>query len=182
MKRESEVSMNSKSFASSEERRLFLGRIGTGLSVLGAALIGRTTARAQSADLRFQPARHELDDWYDKIPGKHRFVFDTTSPDGFSWGLTFATNFMEANKTSYGLSDADLAVVVVARHKSTAFGYNDAIWAKYSVPLSAQTNNFLDPATNAPAVINVYGTPGVNGGRPGRLDTLVKRGVHLAVC
>ena len=174
--------MKNKGIPPAETRRLFLGSIGTGLGVLGATAIGPAAASAQSGDSRFQPARHEQDDWYDKLPGKHRFVFDTTSPDGFSWGVTFATNFMEANRTGYGLTDADLAVVIVARHKSTPFGYNDAIWAKYSVPLAAQTNNFVDPATNAAPIINVYGTPGVNGGRPGRLDALLKRGVHLAVC
>ena len=37
-------------------------------------------------------------------------------------------------------------------------------------------------ATKVAPIINVYGTPGVNGGRAGRLDGLLKRGVHLAVC
>jgi hypothetical protein len=179
---ESEVRMNSNGTSSSQARRRFLGRIGTGLSILGATAAGGIAAQAQSGDVRFQPARHEQDDWFDKIPGKHRFVFDTTLPDGLATGLMFATNFFEANKTGYGLSDSDLAVVIVVRHKSTAFGYNDAIWAKYSVPLSAQTNNFVDPATNAAPIINLYGTPGANGGRPGRLDALLKRGAHLAVC
>jgi intracellular sulfur oxidation DsrE/DsrF family protein len=174
--------MENKGISSAEARRLFLGRFGTGLGVIGAAVAAGTTASAQSGDQRFQPARHEQDDWFEKVPGKHRFVFDTTSPDGFSNGLTFATNFFEANKSSYGLSDSDLAVVIVVRHKSTAFAYNDGIWAKYSVPLAEQVNNFVDPATKAAPVINIYGTPGGNGVRPGRLDALLKRGVNMAVC
>lgn len=174
--------MNDNGISSRKARRLFLSRIGTGLSVFGVSAIGGTVASAQSGDLRFQPARHEQDDWLDKVPGKHRFVFDTTSPEGLGTGLQFANNFFEANKTSYGLTDSDSAVVVVVRHKSTAFGYTDAIWAKYSVPLSAQADNFVDPATKTAPIINVYGTAGGNGGRPGRLDALLKRGAHLAVC
>ncbi len=56
------------------------------------------------------------------------------------------------------------------------------MWAKYSVPLAEQTGNFVDPATKAAPIVNVYGTPGANGGRPGLLDALIRRGAHVAVC
>lgn len=174
--------MKSNGISSPEIRRRFLGRIGTGLSVLGASMIGGKTVSAQSGDTRFQSARHDQDDWLDKIPGKHRFVFDTTTTAALGNALLFATNFFEANKSSYGLNDSDLAVVIVVRHLSTSFGYNDAMWAKYSAPLSELTENFVDPTTKTAPTINVYGTPGVNGRRPGQLDALLKRGVHLAVC
>jgi intracellular sulfur oxidation DsrE/DsrF family protein len=152
------------------------------LSLLGVSAAGAKAVSAQSADARFQPARHEQDDWLDKVPGKHRFVFDSTSAASLADVLLFANNFFEANRASYGLADSDLAVVIVARHFSTSFGYNDAMWAKYSVPMSEQTANFLDPATKAAPKINVYGTSGANGGRPGQLDALIRRGVHVAVC
>ncbi len=162
-------------------RRLFLTRLGAGVSVLGAAAAGTRTAEAQSSTV-FQPARHEQDDWYDKLGGTHRFVFDTITPEGLALGLQFANNFFEANKSGYGLQDSDLAVVIVVRHKSTAFGYNDAIWARYGAELSKNINNFVDPKTKEVPVVNVYGTPGTGGAQGGRLDGLIKRGVHLAVC
>ncbi|MBI4474360.1 MAG: hypothetical protein HY646_16945 [Acidobacteria bacterium] len=163
-------------------RRLFLTRLGIGIGA-GTALVGAPVLKAQNGtDTRWQPARHAQDDWLDQIPGKHRFVFDTTTAEGMAAAIQFASNYFLANQTGYGLQDSDLAVVIIARHKSTAFAYNDAIWAKYSAPLSAQTG-FTDPATKQPPIVNVYATPGnAPGQRPGRLDGLLKRGVHLAVC
>jgi intracellular sulfur oxidation DsrE/DsrF family protein len=163
-------------------RRLFLTRLGAGVSVLGAAAATAATAGAaavQSVEpAAWQPARHMLDDWFDQVPGKHRLVFDTTTPEGASSALLYAGNFLQANKTGYNLQDSDMAVVIVMRHNSTPFAYNDSIWAKYGTPISSQANNFVDPKTKMPPTTNVY-----NGsGRGGSLDALLKRGVHLAVC
>lgn len=160
-------------------RRKFLAGVGTGIGVLGAAAVGAQESVAQTA-APFAPGLHEQDAWME-LPGKHRFVFDTTSPDGLGTGLQFAGNFFEANKTGYGLSDNDLAVIMVVRHKSTSFAFNDTIWAKYSTEL-AKTTAFVDPRTKTDPVVNVYGTPGNGTDRPGRMDGLIKRGMHLAVC
>ena len=119
-----------------QARRSFLSQIGTGLTtVFGATLVGGTPVAAQSGQTpasagRFQPVRHGEDDWLDMLPGKHRFIFDTTTPDAFGAGLLYANNFFTANQTAYKLADTDLAVVIVARHFSTPFVCNDAIWAK----------------------------------------------------
>jgi intracellular sulfur oxidation DsrE/DsrF family protein len=174
--------MNGKVSQSRFARRLFLARLGAGVSVAGVAAAGASAVSAQSSgDARWQPVRHEQDDWLDKIPGGHRFVFDTTTPDGMNSALLFANNYYLANQSGYGLKDSDLAVVIVARHQSTAFAYNDSIWAKYGTELSKQAN-FVDPKTKEPPTVNVYATTGSGSGPAGRLDSLLKRGVHLAVC
>ena len=174
--------MNGKGAQSLFARRLFLARLGAGVTVAGAAAAVTPGAGAQSAgDARWQPVRHEQDDWLDKIPGKHRLVFDTTTPDGLNTALLFANNYFLANQSGYGLKDSDLAVVIVVRHSSTSFGYNDSIWAKYGVELSKRSN-FVDPKTKEPPKINVYATPGDGSASAGRLDSLLKKGVHLAVC
>src|SRR5262245_55001410 len=104
--------MNENDFTSIAARRRFLARVGAGIGVLGVTTAGASAAAGQSATgERFQPARHEQDDWFDQLPGKHRFVFDTTLPEGFATVLAFANNFFEANKSGYGLQDKDLAVV-----------------------------------------------------------------------
>ena len=54
----------------------------------------------------------------------------------------------------YGLKDSDLAVILVARHLSTLFGYSDAIWAKYGKPISDR-NHVLDPKTKQPPTVNL---------------------------
>jgi hypothetical protein len=76
-----------------------------------------TTASGQSSG--FQPARHPQDDWFDQLPGKHRFFFDATSPTGAGDAITFASNYYTANKSGYGLEPNDLAVVICLRHWAT---------------------------------------------------------------
>jgi intracellular sulfur oxidation DsrE/DsrF family protein len=80
----------------------------------------------------------------------------------------------------YGLMESDLAVVIVARHKSTSFGYNDSIWAKYGKQLSEQAE-YLDPKTKEPPKINIYGPAGETV-QAGRMEALIKKGVQFAVC
>ena len=163
-------------------RRFFLSRLGAGAGVIGAAAAAAApAAKAESADSRWQPARHAQDDWFDKIPGQHRLVFDTTSADGMASALQFGGNFFTANQNEYGLHDNDLAVVIIARHKSTSFGYNDSMWAKYGKHLSEHAN-FTDPKTKEAPAVNVYGTAGNGSVQAGRLDGLIKRGVQLGVC
>src|SRR5271165_542368 len=106
-------------------RRSFLARLGVGAGVLGAAGVRAPLAAAHAApdtpDAPWRPARHAQDDWFDKIPGQHRFVFDTSTPASMALALRFAQNYFTANENAYGLKDSDLDVVIVARNKSTSF-------------------------------------------------------------
>ena len=173
--------MNGNELQSSMARRLFLARLGAGAGVVGASVISSTTAEAQgAADAPWRPARHTQDDWYDKIPGVHRFIFDTSTAESMGWALQFATNYYTANQDVYGLKESDLAVVIVARHKATSFAYNDSIWAKYGKQISEQAE-FLDPKTKEPPKINVYGPAGETQ-QAGKMDALIKKGVQFAVC
>lgn len=154
-------------------RRDFLTRLAPGATIAGATLLVPPLARAQSTgNAAWQPRRHAEDDWLDQLPGVHRFIIDTTSAEGFDAALLYANNFFTANQSGYGLKDSDLAVVIVARHNSTPFAYTDGMWAKHGVPL-AQRSGFTDPATKLPPIVNVHRA---------RLDALLKRGAHLAVC
>ena len=169
-----------------QPRRSFLTRLGVGVTAFAAAVAGRgTAAQAQSTDnARWQPSRHELDDWMDKAPAKHRLIVDTTTPDGFGNALPFSNNFYTGNQNGYGLKEPDLAVIIVARHSSTSFAYNDAMWAKYGATL-AKRANFSDPMTKeAPKsnlfFVSTFGDALSNRGTT--LDTVIKRGVQFAVC
>jgi hypothetical protein len=178
--------MSQRSPLPSFARRSFLARLGAGLSVAGASLTGATpdvAAQAPGGGGRFQPARHAQDDWMDGLPGKHRFVFDTTTAASFGAGLLYANNFFTANETGYGLKDPDAAVIIIARHFSTPYAYKDAIWAKYGAAMTNVTG-LNDPKTKQPPTINVY-----NAARNDSLaslgvtvDAVVKRGAQFAVC
>lgn len=153
-------------------RRAFLSRLGAGTVAAGVAA-ATTSAHAQSAGTApWRPARHAQDDWMDQLPGVHRFVVDSTAPAGFDAALRYVGNYFAANRSGYGLNDADLAVVIVARHDSTPFAYNDSMWGKYGSSL-VRRSGFVDPATKQPPTVNLHRA---------RLEGLLKRGVHLAVC
>jgi len=166
-------------------RRSFLAKLGAGVTVAGTSLAaGAPPAIAQSASGSFRPARHTQDDWMDKLPGKHRLVFDTTTPAGFGAAVAYANNFLTADKDGYGLTDQDHGIIIVARHFATTFAYNDAMWAKYGKVMPP----FVvidDPKTKQRPNFNLYNVGGYGLDLPNLGTTIpdvVKRGVHFAVC
>jgi intracellular sulfur oxidation DsrE/DsrF family protein len=156
----------SKQFSTSSERRSFFTRFNAGAASLAALAIGGVAMAKPKAAARWEPARHDKDDWMDALPGKHRLVIDTTAVDGFRDGLLFAGNFLLANRNDYGLQNQDVAVIVVARHLSTAYGYNNDMWAKYGASL-ADAQGKEPPKTNPSAA---------------SLASLSSQGVQFAVC
>ena len=163
-------------------RRSFLSRLGGGFAALGAALGAHPStafAQAPASGAAWRPARHPEDDWFDKIPGKHRTFLDAVSAHGVGEALHFASNIIVTSKSGYGLESSEVAIIVCLRHGATAFAFNDAIWAKYSEPLSAQTK-FTDPKSNAAPTKNLYNSPEFR--RDETFDALIKLGVHFAVC
>jgi len=181
----SEVTMHRPDVSLPFARRSFLSRLGTGLATLGALGAGTASTYAQGvSDRRWQPARHAEDDWFDKLPGKHRMILDAVSGQGAGDALHFASNVLTTSKSGYGLDSGDLAVVICLRHGATAVAFNDAMWAKYSAPLSARAK-LNDPKTHAPAVVNVYNSTeygGLLANGSATMDALIRQGVHFAVC
>jgi intracellular sulfur oxidation DsrE/DsrF family protein len=176
--------MTGKAFSSASERRSFLTRLSAGVTAFAATIVGAGAARGQSPAIsRWQPERHEKDDWLDQVAGKHRLVFDTTKPDGFGEAIAFASNFIRVNQSDYGVPNNELAIIIVARSRSTPFAYNDAIWAKYGGPIASRAN-FMDPKTKQAPKLNVYKSSDYAElpNRGTTLDSLTKQGVRLAVC
>ena len=158
----------SKSSTANPERRSFLTRLNAGAVSLAALAMG-SVAKAQvktASAARWEPARHDKDDWMDALPGKHRLVLDSTTQNGFKDALLFAGNFMIVNRTEYSLENKDLAVIIVARHLSTGFGFNNAMWAKYGASLG-DTQAKEPPKSNPSAA---------------SLEQLSNQGVQFAVC
>lgn len=180
-------------------RRSFLARFGGAAAAFGAALVAEESfpqaqAQAQApvaSAAPWQPARHPEDDWFEQVSAKHRVFFDTTTASGFSEAVFFANNSFTGNKAGYGLADADIALVICARHQSTPFAFNDAMWAKYGASF-AERSKLSDALgkepLKEPPTANPYLTAaGAIGGASTRsngvtLDALIKRGVRLAVC
>jgi hypothetical protein len=167
-------------------RRSFLAKAG-GAAAAGAAMAaGPSMLAAQSAppaEGRFQAARHAQDDWFDQVPGKHRFFLDTVTAGALGQAIFFVNNYYTANKSGYGLDGSDLAVVICMRHQSTGFAYGDAIWAKYGESISERAA-FVDPKTQKAPTANLYRASGYPGLRNSgvTLDSIIKNGTHFAVC
>jgi hypothetical protein len=149
-------------------RRSFLARLG---GIAAAFGIGSPSAFAQSPAARFAPSRHEKDDWME-LPGKHRLVFDGTSPEGVRDALQFTGNFFAGNRNGYGLEATEIAVIVVMRHRATQFAFANAIWSKYGAYLS-ESEQFVDPKTKQAPAANVYAA---------QIENQTRRGVHIAAC
>jgi|SRR5580658_2326593 intracellular sulfur oxidation DsrE/DsrF family protein len=181
----------SRQSPSSSERRSFLTYLNGGIASLvalaaGSSAMAQEKARAAALEkARWEPARHDKDDWLDELPGKHRLIFDTSTPEGVGDAILFAGNFLRVNRTDYGLQDSDLAVIIVVRHRSTPFGYKDAMWAKYGSALAEHAAPFEDPKTKTTPRVNVYNSGDYGSllsSRGTTLESLCKRGVQLAVC
>lgn len=147
-------------------RRSFLSR----LSAAPALFVAQQPATPPAAPAA--PARHAQDEWFDQAPLKHRVVFDTWMADRFGEALGFAGNWVRINKDAYQLTDADLAVIIVARHGSTPFAYNEAMWTKYGKIFAANMST-TDKVAHPNPSANRYAT---------RLTALSKQCLRIAVC
>ena len=162
-------------------RRSFMARLAAGVTAFTA---GAATPVSAAPSEPWKPARHAQDDWFDQIPGQHRFFFDAVTPTGAGEALQFTSNFLVASRSGYQLTDSDNAVIIGLRHWATAFAFPDAIWAKYGA-IFVERSGFTDPKTRAAPVINVYQTKGYGLSLPNRENTFteaVAHRIHFAVC
>ena len=165
-----------------EDKRNFIRRalLGLGATATAAATIG--SARAQ--DSGYRPTMEAQDAWYDQIPGKHKQVFDTITPDGVARALTFTNTYYAANKEAYGLGPEQLGVLMIFRYNSTPFAFNDTIWSKYSAIL-AERYVVTDPTIKAAPVVNIYNSAEKAPQLPTNaltFDTLAGWGGKFGVC
>jgi intracellular sulfur oxidation DsrE/DsrF family protein len=148
-------------------RRTFLSRF-PAATALFAGPQAPQPASIQSAGA----ARHAADEWLARAPEKHRVIFDSWMADKFGEAIGFAANWVRINKEQYGLTEADLAVVIVTRHGTTPFAFNDAIWTKYG-KLFAANMSANDKTAHPNPSTNIYAS---------RLANLTRQGVRLAIC
>jgi hypothetical protein len=161
-------------------RRSMISGMGTAAAVVA---LGSSTAGAQTAAGRFQPARHPQDAWLDAVAGRHRTFIDASTAAGAGEAMLYANNLYVANKSGYALPEGDIVVVACLRHFATPFAFNDAMWAKYGKPMSALLQ-YTDPKTKQAPSTNLlnsdYGMQLTNLGNT--IDSVVKRGTRFAVC
>lgn len=150
-------------------RRSFLARLAAAGSALAGVAALPSASAAQPFVARGRGPTHPADAWLDDLNGQHKNIYDCTTVENGPTGWTFARNFLTANTGPiYQLKDADINVIVSVRHLATAFGFNDAMWAKYKLGESQKVNEGGVPATRNP-----HANTAVD---------LAKRGVVVTVC
>ncbi len=167
---------------SSIGRRKLVGALGAGAGAVVLGAVGGTRGAA-AAESRWQPALEKQDEWME-MPSRHRFVFDTTSADGVGEALFFTRNYLAVNESDYGVPAAQLATIVIVRHRSTVFGYADSMWEKYGETF-AKMANFSDPKTKKAPARNLFDAKDYGPALPNfgaRISDLAAKGVHFAVC
>jgi len=138
--------------SNSSSRRDFLGKLATGAAALGTVSFAPFQAKAMP-----EVHDHEFADseeWFKKINGKHRIVFDATQPHEmmpFAWPKVFLLT-----NAATGTPEKDCSVVVVLRHDAIGYALQDELWAKYKLGELFKAN---DPLTKAPATRNPFWKP-----------------------
>ena len=131
-------------------RRKFLGNVAAGAAALGLLSIPSSIKAAPSL---FQPG-NDADEWFKKVKGKHRIMFDVPRPNGmmpFAWPRIF----LMTNQAT-GSSANDCGVVVVLRHDGIPFAFNDNMWSKYKF---GEMFKYDDPKTTKASVRNPFWMP-----------------------
>jgi intracellular sulfur oxidation DsrE/DsrF family protein len=163
-------------------RRDFLGKLATGAAALTTASFASFTTEAAPD---YPP--HEFsgaEEWFNKIKGKHRIVFDAPRPHEimpFAWPKVF----LLTNEAT-GTMEKDCSVVVVLRHDAIPYAFQNDLWAKYKF---GEVFKADDPLTKAPATRNPFWqpkegdfkVPGVGNVAIG-INELQQNGVMFCVC
>ena len=176
--------MTTKDFKSASDRRRFLGSLVSGAAVAGLATFTPSlNLHAQEGTNDFVNA-DDPDEWFKKIKGRHRIVYDVTHPNEifpFAWPRVF---LLTNEKT--GTPAKDCSVVVVLRHTGIPFAFENRIWEKYKL---GELFKIDDPLTKAPAIRNTfwepkpgeYKIPGIGNVEIG-INELQASGVMFCIC
>ncbi|MES2850022.1 MAG: twin-arginine translocation signal domain-containing protein [Bacteroidota bacterium] len=140
-------------------RRGFIGTLAAGAASIGIAALA--PFKLNAAPLATNTNANSIfstnetpDEWFDKVKGKHRIVYDVTHPEGifpFAWPRVFLLTNMAT-----GTPFSDCGVVVILRHSAIAYAFKNELWEKYKFGEVFKAN---DPATKAPATRNPFWMP-----------------------
>ncbi len=158
-------------------RRSFLSRLTAGVTAFGAAVGGSAALPSVAAAAVVDD---EMDRWFQGMKGTYKSLYDCAGPTSASDGVLFAHNLIKFSADKLGTGDAENSVVVCFRHYATAFGYDDAMWAKY--PQMAKLLNSNDPKTSQPATRNWLLHDLIEDEAGANIPGITAHGAQFAVC
>src|SRR5437588_3295633 len=133
-------------------RRSFLKQVATGAAVLGAGMLSAPLQLSAAGMPSYETS--DADEWFAKIKGKHRMVFDVTQPHEimpFAWPKVFLMT-----NAATGTPAADCNAVVIFRHNAIPYALGNDLWAKYKFGEMFKIN---DAEGKAPATSNPFWQP-----------------------
>lgn len=162
----------------SNSRRQFLGALALGAT---ASTLSVLTNPIYADTPTFDSKKmSEAEDWFDNIKGKHRIVYDGSTPHaGFpvTWNWAF---YLSHNGT--GTLDDDITAMTVLRHKAIPLAFSTSLWEKYPIGEVFEIN---DNATGKPSLRNPYFEPQA-GDFPlpqiQGIKAMIDRGAMFCVC
>ena len=108
-------------------RRQFLGALALGATASTISVL--TNNIYANVPIDDAKKMSNAEDWFDKIKGKHRIVYDGSTPHhGFPiiWNWAF---YLSNNGT--GTPDDDMTAMTVLRHEAIPIAFEDRLWEKY---------------------------------------------------
>ena len=111
----------------SNSRRQFLGAIALGATASTLSVL--TNPMYADVPIPNSKKLNDAEDWFEKIKGKHRIVYDGSEPhSGFPiiWNWAF---YLTNNGT--GTPDEDMTAMTVLRHNAIPIAFEDRLWQKY---------------------------------------------------
>ena len=169
----------SDSTNSPSPRRRFLANLVGGSAAIAAGAVGARDLFAQGGGMPTYPPPQGGWDmaWVDKVEkAKHRLVIDCADvADGIAF--TNAQTVLAGYADVYKTTDADMALVVVVRHKGIQLALNDSMWEKWKIgeQLSVKDNG-------EPALRNTFARSAGGRGGGATMEGLMARGVTILCC
>lgn len=164
-------------------RRHFLASVAGGASAIAVAGLSPRALLAEGRAAATPQGGWDMS-WLDRVQrGKHKMVFD--SP-GIAEGMALnnAVTWLNGYREVYQTTDADMAAVLVFRHKGLPVALNDDMWARLKL---GDDDKLKDPTTGEPTARNPFVT-GKAGDKDstimpdGGVEELLARGVIILAC
>lgn len=174
--------MEDLNLQSKTPRRKFLSNFAGGAAALG---LGSLVSLDAMAGIKDNPQIYaDAEEWFSKLKGKHKMVFDVPEPNGlmpFAWPLVF---LLTNEKTGTPVKDTN--AVVILRHDGIPYAFQNNMWEKYKF---GEMFHIEDASTKAPSVRNLhyqvgaenFNIPGI-GPAPLSINDLQGMGVMFGVC
>ncbi len=164
-------------------RRKFIANVAGGTAAIAAAALSAPDLLAQGAPASAPQGGWDFK-WVDRVTNaKHRMVFDAP---GLAEGMAFnnASTWLRGYNEVYKTTDADMAAVLVFRHKGIGAALNDDMWSRLKL---GEEDKLKDPTTGEPTMRNPFlsakaGDKFASVQPDSSIESLLARGVTILCC